>query len=363
MIVKDSDETSLGYEGSHFYKINGKYYVFFIHSLVGEWRRTEACFVADFLEGEFKGCDVVNDDMGYCYQGVAQGGIVDTPDGDWYAVLFQDRGAVGRIPVLIPVCFENDFPVFGEGGKIPEVFETVSTRPGYEYEPLLQSDDFKVPANLSKEDRARLYGSFGFKSVWQFNHEPDLTLVKHDSEEGSVEITTGKLCANVSQAKNTLTQRMMYPGCLGEVTVDVSNLQEGDYAGLCALQGYYGFVGVTKRDGQNYLVMVNRETPYGEKMGYVRDTEPGCEWEAVPFDGNSVRLKIAVDFTDMKDEAKFYYFDFAKKEYRPIGKTHKLYFKLDHFTGCRFGLFAYSTKVTGGSAKFTNFVYKENENA
>lgn len=363
MIVKDSDETRLGYEGSHFYKINGKYYVFFIHSLVGEWRRTEACFVADSLEGEFKGCDVVNDDMGYCYQGVAQGGIVDTPDGDWYAVLFQDRGAVGRIPVLIPVRFENDFPVFGEGGKIPEVFETVSTRPGYEYEPLLQSDDFKVPANLSKEDRARLYGSFGFKSVWQFNHEPDLTLVKHDSEEGSVEITTGKLCANVSQAKNTLTQRMMYPGCLGEVTLDVSNLQEGDYAGLCALQGYYGFVGVTIRDGQNYLVMVNRETPYGEKMGYVRDTEPGCEWEAVPFDGNSVRLKIAVDFTDMKDEAKFYYFDSAKKEYRSIGKTHKLYFKLDHFTGCRFGLFAYSTKVTGGSAKYTNFVYKENENA
>ena len=37
------------------------------------------CFVADSLEGEFRGCDVLKDDMGYCYQGVAQGGIVDTP--------------------------------------------------------------------------------------------------------------------------------------------------------------------------------------------------------------------------------------------------------------------------------------------
>ena len=363
MIVKDSDETRLGYEGAHFYKINGKYYIFFIHSLIGEWRRTQACFVADCIDGEFAGCDVLNDDVGYAYQGVAQGGIVDTPDGAWYAVLFQDRGAVGRTPMLIPVYWENDFPVFGENGKIPATIETVSTRPGYEYSPLLQSDDFKIPVNLSKEDMTRLYGSFGFKSVWQFNHEPDLSLVKHDSEAGSVEITTGKVCANVTQAKNTLTQRMMYPGCIGEVTVDVSNLQEGDYAGLCALQGYYGFVGVTKREGKNYLVMLNRETPYGEKMGYVRDTEPGCEWETVLFDGDSVRLRIAVDFTDMKDEAEFYYFDTKAGQYCRIGKTHKLFFKLDHFVGCRFGLVVYSTKEAGGSATFTNFTFKENRNA
>lgn len=363
MIVKDSDQTRLGYEGAHFYKINGKYYVFFIHSRIGEWRRTEACFAADSLDGEFRGCDVVNDDMGYCYQGVAQGGIVDTPDGDWYAVLFQDRGAVGRIPVLIPMRFENDFPVIGVDGRIPDSFETVSTNPGHQYAPLMQSDDFKVPGNLTEEEKARLYGSFGFKSVWQFNHEPDLSLVKHDSEEGTVEIITDKPCINVTQAKNTLTQRMLYPGCSGEVTVDVSKLQEGDYAGLCALQGYYGFVGVTKREGKKYLVMVNRETTYGERMGYVRDNEPGQEWEAIPLEESKVRLKIEVDFTDMKDEAKFYYFDFATGKYRQIGKTHKLYFKLDHFTGCRFGLFVYSTKMTGGSAKFENFVFEEMCNA
>ncbi|MBQ3027436.1 MAG: glycoside hydrolase 43 family protein, partial [Lachnospiraceae bacterium] len=241
MAVKDTGDVILGYEGAHFYKINGKYYLFFIH-----WPRnglrTQACFYADSLQGEFIGGDVLSSDLDGIHSGVAQGGIVDTPEGDWYSVMFQDHGAVGRIPVLVPVTWENVFPVFGTDGTAPKQVTVSAEKTGYEYEPLLQSDDFKVPANLSNEDRARLYGSFGFKSVWQFNHEPDLTLVKHDSEEGSVEITTGKLCANVSQAKNTLTQRMMYPGCLGEVTVDVSNLQEGDYAGLCALQGYYGFV-------------------------------------------------------------------------------------------------------------------------
>ena len=96
-------------------------------------------------------------------------------------------------------------------------------------------------------------------------------------------------------------------------------------------------------------------------MGYVRDTEPGQEWEAIPLEDHKVRLKITADFTDMKDEAQFYYYDFKAEEYRQIGKTHKLYFNLDHFTGCRFGLFIYSTKVTGGSAKFTNFLFEERE--
>ena len=59
----------------------------------------------------------------YCGQGVAQGGIVDTPDGKWYAMLFQDSGAVGRIPILVPVTWKDHFPVFGQNGHVPEEIE------------------------------------------------------------------------------------------------------------------------------------------------------------------------------------------------------------------------------------------------
>ena len=65
--------------------------------------RIQACYTAETLEGEFHGRDVLEDDRGYCGQGVAQGGIVDTREGLWYAVLFQDYGAVGRVPILVPV--------------------------------------------------------------------------------------------------------------------------------------------------------------------------------------------------------------------------------------------------------------------
>ena len=40
-------------KGTHFYKINGKYYLFLIHSLRDRWMRTEACFVADSIDGVF----------------------------------------------------------------------------------------------------------------------------------------------------------------------------------------------------------------------------------------------------------------------------------------------------------------------
>ena len=81
----------------------------------------------------------------------------------------------------------------------------------------------------------------------------------------------------------------------------------------------------------------------------------GQEIEKIELEGNEVTLKLNVDFTNMKDEASFYY----KKKYwwEFFGKKHKLSFKLDHFTGCRFGLFVYSTKTTGGSATFKSFNY------
>ena len=95
ILQDDREKVNLGYEGSHLYKINGKYVLFLIHSRLREWFRTEACFVTDDLEGVWAGGDVLYSDLDGLHSGAAQGGIVDTPDGRWFAVLFQDRGAVG----------------------------------------------------------------------------------------------------------------------------------------------------------------------------------------------------------------------------------------------------------------------------
>ncbi len=345
VIVTDPMKHNLGYEGAHLYKIGGKYVLTLIHSLETHWMRTEACYLADSLDGEFTGGEALCHDMNYCGQGVAQGGIVDTPDGDWFAVLFQDRGAVGRIPILVPVDWSGERPVFGVNGEAPAEVETVSTRPGHVYTPLTDSDDFR-----GQGDR-RTYGTFGMKSCWQFNHEPDLSLVTCDRENGEFRIRTDRISDDLTKAKNTLTQRMAWPGCSGEVTVDAHGLNEGDVAGLCALQSCYGYVAVTKRDGRNEIVAVSAQPK--EREIVVTETA------AIPTDAEVVRFRIDADFDHMKDEAVFFYDD--GDGWKPIGGVHKMYYRLDHFTGYRFGLFAYSTRQPGGSAGFREFVYRTEE--
>src|SRR5699024_182269 len=74
-------------EGAHIHKINGKYYIFLI-TWPENGIRTQLVYRSDKIDGNYEGKVVVSD------AGIAQGGVVDTSDGNWYALLFGDRGAV-----------------------------------------------------------------------------------------------------------------------------------------------------------------------------------------------------------------------------------------------------------------------------
>jgi len=397
LILEDAKEARLGYEGSHLYKINGRYYLFLIHSLKERWRRVEACFSADSLEGEFRGGDILNDDMGFRDSGVAQGGIVEGPDGNWRAVLFQDSGAVGRIPVVVPVSWVDGRPVFGIDGKVPhELTLPVSDAAPEEYGrieetaedrakedpaadgqvPLTGSDDFRygfewgdtpsrktgkeqAPDLLDEAEFRRWFGCFGLRSFWQFNHEPDLDLVFRDEKEGKLWITTDKLCLNLNHARNTLTQRTVYPRDFAEVTVDASRLRDGDCAGLCVLQGDYCWVGVEKKDGRLYEVMyahTSTEGPWdlSPVKGDLLEERAVPDRKEPDTCGEQIRVRIQVLFEKERDEAACEIF--RDGTWQKIGHAHKLRFRLDHFTGARFGLFLYSQKACGGSAGFSEFV-------
>lgn len=345
IIVKEVNNHFLGYEGSHFYKINGKYYVFFIHSTPEAWRRTEACFVADSLESEFVGGDVVNDDLGYHNSGIAQGGIVDTPDGRWYGLLFQDHGVCGRMPVVIPMHWENDLPVFE---KAPHEIELPSTRPGYRYEPLYGDDDF----NYQPDEN----GNIRLKSFWQWNHIPNPALWSVTEKPGTLRITSGKISPNLVYAVNTLTQRTFSPASETIVTLEGKGLKNGDYAGLGLLIGTYGLIAMTRENDRYYLVMLERDVYDKNVFGkHELDAKPAKELARIPLNGTKATVKAYGNFADNIDECEFFYRDGEK--WNKLGETNKMVYKLDMFTGCRFALFLYSTAETGGVAEFSEFKY------
>ena len=378
LIISDDAAAPLGYEGAHFYKIGDRYYIFLIHIPAATGKRTQSCFVSDTPFGPYVGKDIMDDTRGYRGAGVAQGGVVQSPDGRWYSILFQDSGAVGRIPILMPVDMKIDsgeLPVFGDEGRIPEEFDVPDLRPGYNYKFPVASDDFKnIPCAENRgntddaENKVNLQ-NFGFDTCWQFNHEPDLSLIKRDYKKGIVTITTDKICDNPVQAKNTLTQRTLFPGCSCSVTVDGSGLKEGDFAGLCILESCYGFVGITRSNSQLYLVMGKRDITEGGIWGVRNDTEPMEEIERIKINTPKVTLGMAVTFHSKDapdkgvisfpkedDTATFAYMT-GEGAFQRIGTDHKLQFKLDHFTGARFGLCVFSTEKTGGSASFSDFIY------
>jgi beta-xylosidase len=342
-IVQGKTGNGLGYEGNHIYKINGRYYLFSIYWPKGSIR-TEVCFTTDNLKHDWIKEDVLCDDMNYYHQGVAQGGIVDTPDGKWYAMLFQDRGAAGRMPVLVPFIWNGIFPLFGESGNVPVSVSITSTNPGYVYSPWFGSDDFVYPAVFG--------GTVRLKEFWEWNHIPDSRLWSVEDGNGLC-IQTGSVRQNVVQAQNTLTQRLPGPLCEACVTVDGSLLNDGDYAGLCAFQSCYGFIGLKKTHGKIFLVIV--EKTYGKKEPYASrsDFEKGTETSVFSFEGTTVEISFRADFQDMKDTVVFYYK--CNGQWKKIGKPHRLYFMLDHFTGCRAALFIYATEKAGGKASFSDF--------
>lgn len=149
------------------------------------------------------------------------------------------------------------------------------------------------------------------------------------------------------------------PACDASVHVDGNMLNDGDYAGICALQGRYGMIAIAKENRKYYLVMKGNPGEANNIMGQTCDKEPGEEYERISFSGSNATLKVQMRFDDMTDEATFYYLDSTR--WRKIGVNQKLYFGLDHFVGCRFGLFIYSTKKIGGEASFKHFVYNPGE--
>ena len=332
IIIRDAPGKFLGYEGSHIYKINGKYLIFLIHSKPWEWHRTQACFITDDLCGVWAGGDVLCSDLDRQNSGPAQGGIVDTPDGKWYSIVFQDRGAVGRVPVLIPITWnEFGYPVYSVPTRDVAV---TSTRPGYRYSPLYSDDSFDSPV-LGK--------------VWQFSHEPHRDC--YELGGGRYTIITDKLSPDVEHARNTLTQRTILPSCSALVTVDAAGIHDGDTAGLCMLIGCYGLIGITKEDGKYFLVMRSKA------VGSSTETEHAH----IPFPDSSVTFCADVRFDGAVGIVTFSYTSGLADEREQLGIPHEMRFTLDHFTGCRFGLYLYSTKETGGRASFSEFKYVAGE--
>lgn len=304
----------LGAEGTNVYKFISYYYIFNICWPSGGIR-TQLCYRGKSLSGSFKGRVVLKS------SGVAQGSILQMKDSTWMGYLFQDNGSVRRSLWLIPVTWKNDWPVFNNG-TAPASFELPSVGPA-EGAGIVTSDDFSGES---------------LKLEWQINHNPDSANWSLTDRPGYFRIKTGRTDKLVTQARNSLTQRSFGPKCSGRVRLDVSGLKDGDYAGLCAFQSRYGFVGIKRSGSSSSIVMFNGTT----------------EVASAPLSQNTVYFRIDMDFTNKTAKASFFY-SLDSTSWKAIGNTLQMSYDIPHFMGYRFALFSYATKSADGVADFDWF--------
>ena len=312
-------------EGSQLFKYKDKYYLFNITWPRGGMR-TVVIHRADKITGPWEG------KLGFQDLGVAQGGMIDAPNGDWYAYLFRDFGSVGRIPYLVPIKWADGWPVIGNNGKVPETLD-------------LPASKGLIPGIVHSDEFTRKKGEAALPLVWQWNHNPDNSLWSVTERKGYLRLKTGRLDTSFLLARNTLTQRTIGPVCTGSTLLDVSKMKEGDFAGLCLLQKNYGLVGVKDSAGKKYIIMLNASSGRPEQVA------------TIPLNQNRIYFKAVCDFKEKKDTAHFSY-SLDGRQWTPIGAQLKMAYTLPHFMGYRFGLFNYATLQTGGLVDFDFFHIK-----
>ena len=343
---READERGL-LEGSRMIKHNGRYYLLMIsHTYAPGRHRREVCYRADSIQGPYEKQVILESDFGG-FGHEAQGTIVDSEDGDWYGIIFQDRGGVGRVLTVMPCRWVNGWPMLGdEEGRVPKAVRAVVS--GEEEKGIVRADDF---------------GGERLGMHWQWNHNPVDEAWSLTERRGWLRLKTSRVVNTLFLAPNTLTQRMEGPQCTGSIVLDVSHMKDGDCAGLAAFNSDTGALVVRKQGRKTVLRMEEMSVRLSERDKEVTDVEEKAV-ESVELTGTRVWLRIDADFRPGegggRDAANFYYSEDGMT-WTPLGtRDYRMRFDWQRFfMGTKFGIFCYATKKRGGWVDVDAFDYRK----
>jgi xylan 1,4-beta-xylosidase len=340
-------------EGSHFTKIDGMYYI-----TMAQWDPLcyQVCARARSPRGPYEislmssaehlgvgtgwrlpysaetrsfGLIPPRSDNGGCTT-LHQGPIVKTPAGEWWALSMMDHNAVGRLTCLSPVTWENGWPRMGLPGNLtrtPITWAKPGTKvPVTPHAPYERSDDFS---------------STILKPVWQWNHVPVNRNWSLSRRPGF--LTMRSLPApDFWHAKNTLTQRAIGPVSVATTALDISQLKDGDVAGLALLNFPYAWIGCAEENGIHRLRVYDQRT---------NSTTDG------PVVPSRLWLRVTCDFD--RETALFSY-STDGTAFSTMGDVVIMGYQLRTFQGVRFSLFNYTVaEKEGGYCAFDAFTVDE----
>ena len=356
-------------EGHHMYKIDGMYYL--ISTDYSPNGRT-LCSRSKSIWGPYE-TRVISADETYGYNGVGrttvprgekyrigsdgakfgvspaspdatgcdnahQGGIVQAKDGTWWALLMQDFHSIGRTVCLMPITWEDGWPMIGLKGNLgraPRTWFKPDTKLGC-YAIGEEPQPMRAPYDRNENFNGKQLGR-----VWQWNHNPD---------DKMWSLTGGRLRLNAMPAeqlmwaRNTLTQRVIGPKSIATVELYTKGMKDGDVCGLGNINVPCSWIGIVK-DGKSQTLRAF------DQMTNTTVSEP-----LDAFSGK-IWLRCIGDYDNNKAQ---YAYSVDGKEFKTLGAEMPLTYQLITFQGSRHALFAYNIKEkNGGYAEFDNFTVEE----
>ncbi|MCX6019941.1 MAG: glycoside hydrolase 43 family protein [Chloroflexi bacterium] len=259
-----------------------------------------------------------------------QGGVVDTPGGEWWGFSMMDANSVGRLTCLSPITWHEGWPYFGLPGNL-ERTPRIWTKPNtgvvaLPTAPFVRGDDFSGPQ---------------LNPLWQWNHVPDDGRWSLRERPGFLRLHSLP-AENFWWARNTLTQRAIGPESIATVVLDASQMRDGDVAGLGLLNFPFAWLGVVRENGALVLMQYEQRTEKEARM---------------PLESAHAHLRVCCNFLTERAEFSF---SCDGATWTRLGDGLDLIFQLKTFQGVRFALFHYNIGgASGGSADFSCFEVDE----
>lgn len=341
-------------EGHHLYKIHGKYVdvsaipggavdqmVAVADSIDGPWKVTR------MVEGESLGVTTAAparagaEDRGLWLH---QGGIVDTPSGQWWSIIMSDHGSAGRMVSLVPVTWDNGFPLIGLPGnlrKAPNTWIKPDTGHTQDPKPAFIHDDNFDNGKLSLH--------------WQWNHVPDDSKWSVTEKPGVLRLYSLP-AADFYSARNSLCHRPPGPESIMTVAMDTSGMVTGDTAGLALLSSPYAWIGVMKSaEGPTLQMYKSPSGRFGPRRPGPAPASGPVVYPTAPPE--QIWLRVHCNFDN--DLAAFSWSADGEK-FTPLGDAFTMTFQLTTFQGVRPALFNFNTSGgAGGHVDFDNYTVDE----
>ena len=267
-----------------------------------------------------------------------QGGIVQAKDGTWWALFMQDFHSIGRTVCLMPMTWEDGWPMVGLKGNLgraPRTWFKPDTMLGC-YAVGEASQPIRAPYERSENFNGKTLGR-----VWQWNHNPDDKMWGLKSGRLRIQSTPAE---QLMWARNTLTQRVIGPKSIATVELYVKGMKDGDVAGLGNINVPCSWIGLVKEGNKLTLRCF-------EQMTNDTVTVP------VSISNGKIWLRCIGDYDN--DQAQYAY-STDGENYQTLGRMMPLTYQLITFQGSRHALFAFNVKgKNGGYAEFDNFTVDE----